>query len=235
MPRSDRLLRLLQALRRLPAPVTAARLAAETEVSERTLYRDVDSLRAAGAVIDGAAGQGYWLTEDPALPPQSFTQLEIEALVLAVGELVGRGDITMEMAAESALAKIIATLPESKQRQAMHAVVHVNRFGRIPRDQPDLTLYRQACWDEMALDIQYLDKAGQTSARQIYPLSIVYAETVVTLLAWCCLRSDFRQFIIARVQNATLTKTCFRPRRVALLRDYLARLHAWDNRAISGR
>ena len=49
MARPDRLFRLLTALRSLPAPVTAARLAAETEVSERTLYRDIDTLRAGGA------------------------------------------------------------------------------------------------------------------------------------------------------------------------------------------
>ena len=64
MARADRLFRLLDALRRLPAPVTADRLADETGVSPRTLYRDIDALRAAGALIDGAPGFGYTLTED---------------------------------------------------------------------------------------------------------------------------------------------------------------------------
>ncbi len=44
------------ASRRPPAPVTAQRLAAETGVSLRQLYRDIASLRAGGALIDGAAG-----------------------------------------------------------------------------------------------------------------------------------------------------------------------------------
>ena len=56
MPRTDRLFQLLHLLRTLPQPVTAARLAEATGVSERTLYRDIDSLRAGGALIDGAAG-----------------------------------------------------------------------------------------------------------------------------------------------------------------------------------
>ena len=64
MARADRLFRLLTALRMLPQPVAAARLAGETGVSERTLYRDIDALRAGGALIDGAAGVGYVLTED---------------------------------------------------------------------------------------------------------------------------------------------------------------------------
>ena len=56
MPKSDRLFRLLTAFRMLPQPVSAARLARETGVSERTLYRDIQSLRAGGALIDGEAG-----------------------------------------------------------------------------------------------------------------------------------------------------------------------------------
>ena len=123
MSRSDRLFRLLTALRSLPQPVTAARLADETEVSERTLYRDIDTLRAGGAVIDGAAGFGYTLTEDPALPPQMFTRLEVEALVLGLAEVRLAGDPALARAAEVALAKITATLPERVQRQAIHAVL----------------------------------------------------------------------------------------------------------------
>ena len=51
-------------MRTLPKPVTAARLAEETDVSVRSLYRDIASLRAAGARIDGERGHGYRLSED---------------------------------------------------------------------------------------------------------------------------------------------------------------------------
>lgn len=122
MARPDRLFRLLDALRRLPQPVTAARLAEETEVSQRTLYRDIETLRAGGALIDGAPGLGYSLTEDPALPPQMFTRLEVEALVLGLAEVRFAGDPALVKAADAALAKITATLPERVQRQAIHAV-----------------------------------------------------------------------------------------------------------------
>ena len=45
MARNDRLMRLMDAMRRLPAPVTASRLAGETGVSPRQLYRDIATLR----------------------------------------------------------------------------------------------------------------------------------------------------------------------------------------------
>ncbi|MCB1343592.1 MAG: YafY family transcriptional regulator [Pseudooceanicola sp.] len=226
MSRPDRLMRLLMALRRLPAPVTAARLAEETGVSTRTLYRDIDSLRAAGAVIDGAPGYGFTLTEDPALPPQSFDRLEIEALVLGLAEVAHRGDTALAAAGEAALAKIIASLPERQQRQAAHAVVMVHRFTRPPMAGVDLTDLRQASWDEIAVDITYTDGTGATTRRRIWPLAIVYTERSIVVLAWCCLRRDFRQFLIDKIEALAVTNDSFRPRRVALLRDYIARMQA---------
>lgn len=224
MSRSDRLFRLLQSLRILPQPVTAARLAEETQVSLRTLYRDIDSLRAAGAVIDGAPGFGYTLTEDPALPPQTFTRLEIEALVLGLGEVRQRGDAALADAATAALAKLTASLPERMQRQALHAVVQVYRYAQDPAPTADLSLIREACWSETALDITYTDANGAATARRILPLSIVYLDQRICLLAWCCLRQDFRQFLTYRLTGATLTDESFRPRRVGLLRDYVTRM-----------
>jgi len=70
MVRSDRLLRLLHAMPTIPAPITAARLAEDTGVSSRSLYRDIDALRAAGAQIEGERGYGHRPIEDVALPPQ---------------------------------------------------------------------------------------------------------------------------------------------------------------------
>jgi predicted DNA-binding transcriptional regulator YafY len=226
MARSDRLFRLLDTLRRLPAPVTAARLAVETEVSERTLYRDIETLRAGGALIDGAAGLGYTLTEDPALPPQMFTRLEVEALVLGLGEVRMAGDPALARAAQSAMAKITATLPERVQRHAVHAVSQTYRFEQRAAPPAHLGLIREACWDERAIDIRYGDKEGVASQRRIWPLSVVYLDRTLMLLAFCTLRQDFRRFKLDRMQDVQLSDAYFRPRRVALLRDFLKQMKA---------
>lgn len=224
MARTDRLMRLMDALRRLHAPVTAATLAAETGVSRRQLYRDIATLRAGGALIDGEAGVGYYLTEDPALPPQSFTRLEIEALVLAVGELRQTGDAALEAAGRSALARIIATLADGQSRQAMHTVL---RSFRAPPARADVTvdmsLLRRACWEELALDVRYRDLRGRVTQREVWPLGISYSERTLMLLVWCCLRQDWRLFHVSGIERACLTGRSFRPRRVSLLRDYAAR------------
>ncbi len=226
MARTDRLFRLLTAMRMLPQPVTAARLAEETGVSERTLYRDIDTLRAGGALIDGAAGLGYTLTEDPALPPQMFTRLEVEALVLGLAEVRQMGDPALAEAAATAMARITATLPERVQRQAVHAVSHSYRLNRKADAPAHINLLREATWEERAVDMTYSDLSGVTTTRRIWPLAIVWFDRALMCLAWCTLRQDFRRFHLDRMSEARLTDESFRPRRVPLLRDYIAKVRA---------
>ncbi len=215
-------MRLLEALRRLPKPVTAARLAAETEISLRQLYRDIATLRAGGALIDGAAGYGYTLTEDPTLPPQSFSRLEIEALMLGVASLGDFGDAALAVAGRNALARIVATLPDRQARQAAHATI---RSWRPPEPRAaisiDLDLLREACWDEVSVGITYRDARDRTTEREILPLGMSYSPRTLMLVAWCQLRDSYRTFEVPRIITLSRGGTSFRPRRVQLLRDYV--------------
>lgn len=224
MARPDRLFRLLQAMREMTPPVTASRLAEVTEVSLRSLYRDIDSLRAAGARIEGERGYGYRLVEDYALPPQTFDRLEIEALALGLAEVGSMGDPALARAAQSALAKVVATLPDDREQQLVHAISR--NYHPVPRMQGEgiIDAIRQACWQEEALEIAYTDKAGQVTTRSLLPLCFVYTDSKLIVLAWCLLRDDFRMFDIARIERPRRTGRSFRPRRVPLLRDYLAQL-----------
>lgn len=224
MARADRLFRLLDALRRLPAPVTAARLAEETGVSERTLYRDIAALRAGGALIDGAAGYGYTLTEDPAVPPQMFDRMELEALVLGLGWLHWQGDPALAAAAERVVAKVTATLPARKADEARHVALLSYAYEPKAEVPAHIAPLREAAWEERVVEIGYTDRDGARSQRRVWPLGIVYTDYEPWLLAWCCLRRDFRRFLVSRIDGVAVTGESFRPRRVPLLREMLGRL-----------
>ncbi len=226
MPRSDRLLRVLQHLRAGPAPVTAARLAERAGVSERAIYRDIAALRAAGALIDGQAGYGYRLTEDPTLPPQMLTRLEMEAVILGLSVLRAEVDAELAAAARDALAKIVASLPERVRAHADHAALRAVRVDPKPPLAIDPGMVRRAVWDERALDIAYTDAEDQATERRIWPLSVVFYERVLIVLALCKLRQDYRAFRLDRIRSLSETQESFRPRRATLLREYLEREQA---------
>lgn len=214
----------------MPAPITAAKLAEETGVSQRSLYRDIDSLRAAGARIEGERGYGYRLVEDYALPPQSLTRDEIEALALGLAEVRHMDDATLARAATAVLSKISATLPNESEQQLFHAVSQVYRPETRFTASVDMDAIRRACWEERTLSIRYADRHDTLSVRSIFPLAVMYAERSLTVLAWCCLREDFRMFRSDRIKSVETAQKSFRPRRAALLRDYLGRLHKTEGR-----
>lgn len=224
MARSDRLIRLLQAMRVMPAPITAARLAETMGVSVRSLYRDIDGLRSAGARIEGERGYGYRLVEDYALPPQTLDRLEIEALALGLAEVRHMGDPALAEAALSVLAKVAATLPDDREQHLFHAVSQVYRPEVRYEPALDMTVIRQACWREVALQISYADRDRKVTERTIFPLAIIYADRALVVLAWCCMRQDFRMFRPDRIIEVRCERDSFRPRRATLLRTYLAKL-----------
>lgn len=226
MAKSDRLFNLMQLMRTLPQPVKAASLAERLEVSRRTLYRDIDALRAVGARIEGEAGVGYTLVEDIAMPPQTLTRLETEALVVGLAEVQFRGDAQLASAARDAMAKITATLKEDQQRDVLHAVSQVYRFTTHEASTVDISAVREACWNEKALHITYEDRKGTVTKRRIFPLAVLYFEYAVMLLAYCHLRDGYRSFHVTHIRDVRPLDESFRPHRVRLLNDYVADLRS---------
>lgn len=216
-------MQLMQLFRSLPAPVRAQALADETGVSLRSVYRDIDALRGMGAIIDGAAGYGYTLVDDPALPPMNFSQDEIEALVLGLREVQAVADPVLAAAAHSALSKLRASLPASKRQQLEHASLHAKRARPRPEITIDVAKLRKALRAEKVIHIVYTDNQNAKSMRDIYPLSIIFWETTLVLASWCILRQDFRTFRLDRIQSFAETGQSFRPNRVPLLRELVAK------------
>ncbi len=226
MTRTHRLFQLMQVLRSAPPPATASDLARDLGVTSRTVYRDIEALRGLGAVIDGAAGFGYTLIEDAALPPLSFDADELEALVLGLREVEAIGDPTLQDAARRALSKLRARLPESQAHRLKHAVLTATRFTPLPEPGIDVTVLRQATWDERRIRFAYADAEGRATERSVDPLSIVYMQASHCLLAFCHLRDDFRAFRLDRMRGLEVLNTSFRPRRVPMLRAYLEEMRS---------
>ena len=113
MRKAERLFQILTLLRSRRRVITAAELAAKLEVSERTIYRDVQALSLSGIPIESEAGIGYRLKPNFNIPPLMFEPDELEALILGVRMVQSWSGEQLGAAADSALAKIQAVLPEN--------------------------------------------------------------------------------------------------------------------------
>jgi predicted DNA-binding transcriptional regulator YafY len=220
MSRSERLLHLLQVLRRYRRPVRGHALAEELGVSIRTLYRDIASLQAQGAMIEGEPGVGYVMKPGFMLPPMMFRSEELDALVLGMRWVADRGDKTLSSGALSTLAKIAAVLPTELRRELEESSLLVGAPLKRPAHQVSPDLLRAAVREEQKLNITYVDAGGIHSQRVVWPFALVYFDQARVLMCWCERRADFRNFRSDRISNVEQLAERYPKRRSTLLREW---------------
>ena len=185
MRRADRLFQIVQRLRRRNAVVTAADLARELEVSERTIYRDIGGLVATGVPIEGEAGVGYRLPRGGFdLPPLMFGEDEIEALVLGARVVKSWGDPGLARAAEDLLAKVEAVLPPRLQSRVAGATLFAMKQRGQKQVADRLGTLRSAIRTRRKVELEYVDRAAQATTRTVWPLGLFYWGVTWTLGAW---------------------------------------------------
>lgn len=221
MSRAERLLGLMQVLRRHRAPVSGARLAEEMGISLRTLYRDIASLQAQGADIAGEPGVGYVLRPGFLLPPLMLAPAEVEALVLGARWVAERSqDAALAAAARNTVAKIAAVLPRELRHELEVNTLFVGTAAGEPVASERLLALRDAIRGEVRLRIDYLDGRGQASTRVIWPFALGFFESTRVVAAWCESRQGFRHFRVDRISAASALPGRYPERRLALLRRW---------------
>ena len=222
MRRAERLFQIIQVLRRSPATVTGAALAAELEVSTRTVYRDVADLMAQRVPITGEAGLGYMLAAEYDMPPLMLTPAELEAVVLGAQWVAGRGDPLLSPAARDVLAKIAAAVPAHLRPFIAEPSTSTEPFLSDLKEVVDTASLREAIRKRVKLRLLYCAENGERTERVVWPVVLGYSDTRRVLIAWCELRRGFRHFRTDRMQAAELLDQPIGELRPPLLRRWEA-------------
>ncbi|QFT33141.1 YafY family protein [Roseibium porphyridii] len=227
MRRADRLFQIVQYLRggRL---VRARQLSEWLEVSERTIYRDVADLQASGVPIEGAAGVGYIMRDGYELPPLMFTRDEIVALLAGARLIRAWGGAAMARAAEEAMIKIDAVMPDKLRVRQNEVQIHAFAPEMTPQVRSHIDFLENAADTRKRLSIAYRDGKGDASDRVIRPLGLWFWGKVWTLVAWCELRHDFRMFRLDRISELRETGEKFKAEPGKTLKDFYRSMESKD-------
>ena len=217
MSRANRLFELIGILRARRTPITALDLAEALGISQRSIYRDIETLRGLGAPIAGEAGIGYHLNKGFFLPEFAFSSDELDALALGLGWVQQRADPALARSSESALAKILAARGDGSATNDGPTALAPAASLSERVDPPEAALIRDAIRRQRKVRIRYADARGAVSKRIIWPIAIVYFDDVRVLAAWCEHRSAFRHFRIDRLHEATMLDERYPGRRQALM------------------
>lgn len=223
MRRADRLFQIVQILRNRRI-VKARDLADRLQVSERTIYRDIQDLSLSGVPVEGEAGVGYCLRYSLDLPPLLFDAAEIEALVLGMRMVQTWSSPQLTQAAASILDKVEAVLP----KELKHLNANTRMFSpKFPEELPVgsvIDTIRSAINQYQQLLFAYQREDGEKSQRCINPLGLFFWGKVWTLIGWCHLRDDFRHFRLDRMQQVQLSSQTFQVQSGQSLQDFFRTL-----------
>ena len=223
MRRADRLFQVIQLLRRRNV-ATAAWLATELEVSERTVYRDVRDLMLSGVPIEGEAGVGYILRRGFDLPPLMFTDAEIEAMVLGARVVTSWGDAGLAKAAGEALARVESVLPDRLKARLNGTPLYAPGFHVPPQVVAALAEIRAATDVRRKIRIRYADADDVETERTVRPLGLFFWGNGWSLTGWCELRTDFRNFRLDRIRSLAVLPERFADERGRTIDDYFAQI-----------
>lgn len=221
MNRLDRLTTILIQLqsKRL---LTATEMAERFDISIRTIYRDIRTLREAGVPIGEEEGKGYFLVDGYQLPPVMFSQEEASALVSIGKMLEFHTDKSLRRNYESALMKIKAVLRTGTQEQ----LEYLDAMTGIPdiptHESVCLSAFQKAIPEHSAVRITYVSgRSQEQTEREIQPYALYFTGFNWSVIAFCTLRNALREFRLERIKDLKETRQSFQPDPNFHLQEYL--------------
>jgi predicted DNA-binding transcriptional regulator YafY len=210
MQRTERLFALAEYLRGRRTGVTAEALADRFGVTVRTIYRDLDTLRAAALPVSAESGPGggYALDRSYSLPPVNFTAREA-ALLLALGKFaIDMRLLPFSETLQSGLDKVRAALSTSAQRELLARLKELSFHGvpALPSDKKVRAALERAWFEQQPIRITYVDSNHVESARVIRIHSVMMDRHETRVDGVDCKTEERRHFRLDRIVAAEVLR-----------------------------
>lgn len=208
--------------------VTTSYLARKYEVSQRSIYRYIDSLDMAGVPIYTIRGQhgGFAIVDTYKLSSTFMTKEEFEQTINA---LTSFNDSLPDKVLESAINKLKSNIKNqyvSMNLSSGNLIIDGGPWGNITGYKIKTNVIQKCINASNQLKIKYHDRNGSISERVINPYFVVFKQGLWYVYAFCNLRNEFRLFKIGRIEHATILDSTFE--KVQLNKDELS-LNFFEN------
>jgi len=222
MNRIDRLFGILILLQ-TKKYVSADKIADQFEISIRTVYRDIKALTEQGIPISFEQPKGYFIVQGYFLPPVSFNSDEANALLIMERLVSGFTDQSILKHYTTALNKIKAVL-RSSQKEKLE-FLGKNMILRLPDSIKNefeyLSALQNAISSQCIIEIAYTNNNAETSKREVEPIGLLFYAFNWHLIAWCHLRTEYRDFRVSRIEEVRSLEIPFRKTGHMQLSDYM--------------
>lgn len=182
---------------------SAPELAKKFEVSTRTIYRDLDTISAAGIPVYATQGKGggISLMENYVLDKSIFSEKEQEQILIALQGITS----TEGENADELLSKLSA-LFQIKWTDWIE--VDFSRWNKNKADQVFGEI-KEAIFDRRIVTFFYFGSDGQHLSRSVKPLKLIFKGNDWYLYGFCLLRNDYRFFKLTRIKDLVISAETF--------------------------
>ena len=211
--------------------VTATEIASKHGVSIRTVYRDIRTLEKSGIPIMTEEGKGYSLMEGYKLPPVMFSESEANALITAGQFVLKNKDQSLVDHYLKAIEKIKAVLQYAQKDKSNllseRLEIRQNKENEFTSNQ--LIQIQSSITNYQIIKIDYNSLENKSTTRKIEPFALIHTKENWVLIAYCCLRLDFRAFRLDRIQKLITIGENFEPHKMTLEEYFEEARKKWEN------
>jgi len=207
----DRLLSITLILLNRPM-VTARELSEKYGVSIRTIYRDIETISAAGIPVVAWQGKkgGFCLMNNYKIDRQLLSLNDIFSILLA---LRGLSTIFSDCVIDETIEKIESLVPSDRKKDAdlffNHMIVDLSPWENKNSHNHKLTTIRTAISECRLLSFNYKNLQNETIRRSIEPMSLILKSSNWYLYGFCQIKNDYRIFRLSRMYNLQILEHKF--------------------------
>ncbi|MFD2523496.1 helix-turn-helix transcriptional regulator [Emticicia soli] len=221
MNRIDRLMAIVTTLQSRKY-VSAESISEKFEISIRTVYRDIKALGELGIPVSFENQKGYFIVPGYFLPPVAFSIEEANALLLMESVTMGFADKSIRKHYSSALNKVKSVLRTNQKEKIEFLTDNIKLQvpQRFSNDFEYLSTIQNAIVSKQILDIEYINNKEEISKRRVEAIGLVFYAFSWHMIAWCQMRSEYRDFKVSRIRTISETGLPFSKKDHIRLNDY---------------
>lgn len=213
--------------------VSVDQLSEQFNISKRTVYRDLEALQEANVPIIAIEGKGFSLMEGYKIPPVMFTEAEANAVIFAEKMMEKTKDESLIKEFNGAIGKVKAVLRNEEKVKAdfLSNRTVIGKNWQNEKTSNFLSLVQQSLTNFYVLKITYLKESDiNPIPRHIEPFAIYHSFSEDWIVvAWCRLRSEFRNFRIDRIKTMVALPEKFEPHQLTLEEYWQSQQSNCDN------
>ncbi len=184
--------------------ITAKELAEHFEVSVRTIYRDIETLSAAGIPVYASQGKGggIRLMEHYMLNKSILSDTEQKEVLFALQSLMA----AQHSDAERVLSKLSGLFHKNAESWIE---VDLAPWGSDKRKPEPFTILKNAILSRRIIEFGYVNTSGDKSRRRVEPMKLIFKINAWYLQGFCLAKEELRTFKLSRMSDIEVTEVSF--------------------------